>query len=112
MSDWLPFPHMIRALFHLFRGRGGQSGHLLRQSVLNTPVQKEGSKKCSSSKIQTAVHYHNCKPANKSKKVNAMAKEQIQQQMLQKLETKMKQLTDAGIDINSEEFDVTSILKL
>ena len=41
-----------------------------------------------------------------------MAKEQIQQQMLQKLETKMKQLTDAGIDINSEEFDVTSILKL
>ena len=50
--------------------------------------------------------------ANKSKKVNAMAKEQIQQQMLQKLETKMKQLTDAGIDINSEEFDVTSILKL
>ena len=50
--------------------------------------------------------------ANKSKKVNAMAKEQIQQQMLQKLETKMKQLTDAGIDINSDEFDVSSILKL
>lgn len=50
--------------------------------------------------------------ANKSKKVNAMAKEQIQQQMLQKLETKMKQLTDAGIDINSDEFDVLSILKL
>ena len=50
--------------------------------------------------------------ANKSKRVNALAKEQLQQQIIKKLESKMKQLTDAGIDINSDEFDVTSILKL
>lgn len=50
--------------------------------------------------------------ANKTKKVKAMAKKEIQQQMMEKLETKMKQLLDAGIDIDSDEFDVSSLLKL
>ena len=50
--------------------------------------------------------------ANKTKKVKAMPKKEIQQQMMEKLEKKMKQLTDAGIDIDSDEFDVSSLLKL
>lgn len=50
--------------------------------------------------------------ANKSKRVNALVKKEIQQQMLERFESKMQQLTDAGIDINSDEFDVASIFKL
>lgn len=48
---------------------------------------------------------------NKTKKVKAMAKKAMQQQMMEKLEIKIKQLADAGIDIDSDEFDVLSLLK-